>query len=248
LQVAEYRTVDLLRDRVTGIRHSGRTLSVELEASGVIECRRVVLANGVRDRLPQTPGFDEHYGKTIFTCPSCDGFESRGKRAGVVGRTDAIADFAVSLLDWAKSVVIVTDGPRYEGDESRRHALDRLGIELREIGVAEFLGTGELRGLRLDDDSIVDCDMAFVALGHEPHNELALALGCAISPEGSVLVGEDGQTSVPDVYAAGDLTPGPHLVQIAAAEGAVAGVACAKAFHGERTEPRSPDPAPELGS
>jgi thioredoxin reductase len=93
---------------------------------------RVVLATGVSDAFPEIDNFAEHYGASAFHCPTCDGFEARDRNVVAVGWSEAAAGFALLLLDWAKSVTLVTDGRRFEGDDARRAALGRHGIELIE--------------------------------------------------------------------------------------------------------------------
>ena len=137
-----------------------------------------MLASGVQDRLPEIEGFLEHYGESIFTCPSCGGFEAQGKRVGVIGWADEIADFAVSLLDWAHSVVIISDGHRFEGDPDRRETLMAHGVEMLEADGESFLGSrGDLQGMRLGDGSIAACEMAFFSLGHRPRTASRSASG-----------------------------------------------------------------------
>lgn len=90
--------------------------------------------------------------------------------------------------------------------------------------------------------------MVLFSLAHEPRVELARSLGCELDEEGYLAVNSKGLTSVPGVYAAGDLTPGLQLVAVASASGVVAGVACAHSFFGQQGAPTSPEPAPALES
>jgi pyruvate/2-oxoglutarate dehydrogenase complex dihydrolipoamide dehydrogenase (E3) component len=85
------------------------------------------------------------------------------------------------------------------------------------------------------------------SVAHQPRTALALALGCALTDEGYVAVNGKGLTSVPGVYACGDLTPQLQLTSVAAASGVVAGVACAHSFFGTTGAPTSPTPAPATG-
>jgi thioredoxin reductase len=103
---------------------------------------------------------------------------------------------------------------------------------------------GQVRSLTLDDGSAVSCEVVFWPMRHEQQSELPRQLGCAMS-DGCVVVDDEGATTVRNVFAAGDMTPGPHLVQLAAAEGTRAGIAAATSLRGERGSPLSPTPAPE---
>jgi thioredoxin reductase len=212
----------------------------------IVHALRVVLATGVRDLFPDIEGFEAFYGHSMFTCPSCDGYEAQGKAVGVVGEGDHIAAFALSLLDWASSVAVVVDA-----ETARQHGRDHARLVAEGVNVvigepAALIGTnGELRGLRLKDGRTIRCEKAFCTLRHVQHSDLPRRLGCAMSGDECVIVDDHCRTSMDHVYAAGDMTPGPHLVQVAAAKGATAGIAAALSLRGTAGSARSPRPAPD---
>jgi thioredoxin reductase len=201
--------------------------SVRVEGDDVI-ARRLVLATGVRDAFPDITGFLEHYGSSVFHCPTCDGYEAKDRPVVVVGWSENIVGFALTLLNWASTVTVVTDGRTFEGDEAARRRLNDEGVAIREDTAIAMRGErGELEGLELRSGELVECDLAFFSIAHHPVTDLAEALGCDLDEEGYVIADDKGMTTIKGVYAAGDLTPGLQLVQVAAAKGAVAGVACA---------------------
>ncbi|HWL36960.1 MAG TPA: NAD(P)/FAD-dependent oxidoreductase [Frankiaceae bacterium] len=210
------------------------------------EALRLVLATGVEDAFPQVEGFFDHYGASVFHCPSCDGYEARGRNVVVLGWSEHVAAFTVTLLDWAASVTLVTDGRRFPGDESQRETLASYGVRVFEDPAERFVGSrGSLTGVTLQGGEELPCEMAFFSVAHKPRNGLARMLGAETTPEGCVVVDDDQQTSVPGLYACGDLTPGMQLIQVAAAKGAVAGINAAQSLRGERGAPLSPEPAPD---
>src|SRR5215211_1946844 len=85
--------------------------------------RRLVLATGVRDQFPEVEGFFEHYGASVFHCPSCDGYEAKGRPVVAIGWSGQVAGFALELLGWASQVTVVTDGRQFEGDAEHRRML-----------------------------------------------------------------------------------------------------------------------------
>jgi thioredoxin reductase len=245
--LAQYPHVTLERDRVTALRgHEGR-FEAELAAAGrVVTASRVVLATGVRDEFPDLEGFEEHYGADVFHCPTCEGFDARERQVIVLGWGAHVPAFATGLLDWATSVTVVTDGPDHRIDDGQRRRLTELGIGFVEGRATALVGDrGALRCLRLADGTELPASMLFFSIGHHPTLELADGLGCARTEEGVLAVDEHGRTSVPGVYAAGDITPGMQLVAVAVGKGTVAGVAAALSLQGERTAPDAPDPAPD---
>lgn len=248
-QVAAYPTVELRSGRASSARRSDDGTFVVDSAAGPLQARRIVLATGVRDAFPEVERFFDHYGADVFHCPTCDGYEAQGCEVVAFGWSSDVAGFALTLLEWAASVTVVTDGSRFEGDETCRQALERHAVDVLEDDAVELLGArGDLRGVRLRGGAVLPCQLAFFSIAHHPRTDLAVEIGCALTEEGCVEVDREGLTTVAGVYAAGDVTPGMQLVQVAAAKGAVAGVACALSLQGEPPAPGAPAPGPDVAS
>ncbi len=246
--VDAYSCVERRRVEAVSLAGAEGSFVVGLSDGGKVEAKRVVLTTGVIDAVPDVEGFDEHYGASIFHCPSCDGFEAAGCDVVVLGWSAHVAGFALELLDWAASVKVVTDGRRFEGDEGHHRALANHGIELLEDDAVALVGRrGDLRQVQLRSGRRLDCQMAFFSLAHQPRTSLAEKMGCERTADGYLSVDEHGQTSVPGLYAAGDVTPGLQLLQVAAAKGATAGVGCAMSLRQEPPLPNGPRRAPDVG-
>ncbi len=193
--------------------------------------RRIVLATGTSDVFPDIPGFFEHYGSEVFHCPVCDGYEAKGKKVAVLGWNEQVRGFALELLTWARSVTVVAQGERLKGDDKVKADLARHGVVVCDEDAAELFGErGALAGVRLETGEILDCDYLFFSLPERPVNRLAGQLGCETDEDGHVTIDKDGRTSVDGVFAAGDLTPGEQLLQLAAAEGVLAAIACVESL------------------
>ncbi len=241
-EVLAYPTVQIRQRSVQEVRRREDGL---FEVDDDLLAHRLVLAVGVKDVLPAVEGFDEHYGASVFHCPSCDGYEARDKHVVALGWDPHLVGFAETLKNWAASVTVVTNGISFQGDQSCRTELASHEIDLLERNAVRFLGErGDLKGVELDGGEVLETSMVLFSLAHEPRVGLGLSLGCELDEEGYLAVNSKGLTSVPGVYAAGDVTPGLQLVSVAAASGVVAGVACAHSFFGEAGAPTSPDPAP----
>lgn len=233
-QLRRYAEAELCDGEAVGVAREAGGFVVEAEDGLRLRSRRLVLATGVVDRFPEVERFFEHYGASVFHCPTCDGYEARDARVVAFGWNDDVTGFALTLLGWASTVTIVTDGRRFEGDADCRRQLDEAGIPVLEDDATELLGVrGSLEGVRLRGAGVVPCELAFFSIAHEPRTALAEQLGCRLTEEGCIEVDHEAATSVPGVYAAGDITPGLQLVQVAAAKGATAGVACARSLRGE---------------
>jgi thioredoxin reductase len=232
----------------------GQVESVTRREDGLFEvdddllAHRLVLACGVKDAFPEVENFFEHYGASVFHCPACDGYEARDRHVVALGWDPHLVGFASTLKNWACSVTVVTNGRRFRGDDSCRTQLHDNGITLLELDAVRFVGErGDLRGVELADGRVLPASLAMFSVAHTPRTELAELLGCELDDDGYVAVDGQGQTSVPGVYAAGDLTPGLQLSMVAAASGVTAGVAAAQSMFGTAGAPTSPEPAPAVG-
>jgi thioredoxin reductase len=237
-----YPTADVRHARaVKAAPHGDGGFQVVTE-TGRFAARRLVLATGVRDQFPDVEGFFDHYGASVFHCPSCDGYEAKGRSVVAIGWSEQVVGFALELLGWASQVTVVTDGRRFEGDAEHRRMLERHGVAVREETALELIGTrGDLRAIRLAGGETVECQLGFFSIAHHPLTGLGEQLGCQCDAQGYLVVDANGATTVPGVYAAGDVTPGLQLVQVAAGSGAIAGVGCALSLE---NDPRTPPPLP----
>ena len=248
-QLAAYPTVESRSGKALGARREADGTFVVQTEAGDVPAKRVVLATGVVDQFPEVEGFFEHYGADVFHCPTCDGYEAQGCDVVAFGWSRDIAGFALTLLEWAGDVTVVTDGSRFEGDENCRRALERHSVDVLEDDAVAFIGRrGDLQGVRLKGGSVLTCQLAFFSIAHHPRTDLASQLGCRLTGEGCIEVDQEGLTSVDGVYAAGDVTPGMQLVQVATAKGTVAGVTCALSLQGQPPAPDAPEPGPDVAA
>lgn len=222
-----YPQVTQLSDRVASIVATGDGFQAQI-GDDEWSARAVVLATGVTDQFPQIENFFTHYGADVFHCPLCDGYETQGLRVAVIGWSDEATEFAIDLSGWVKEVTVLTDGHALKSEPRHREALGRRGIQVIEAEAKEFVGErGHLEGVRLSNGKTIPCERAFFAMPSSPNNALALALGCRVDDKGYVVVDDEQATNIEGVFAAGDLTPGTQLVQLAAASGTMAGLAAA---------------------
>jgi thioredoxin reductase len=187
--------------------------------------RRIVLATGVRDRTPDIARFDEFFGRSVHVCPHCDGYEWRDRPIAVITWNEASRDFTSKVSHWSRDVTLVTDGRAPAMSDDERGELAGRGIAVVTGTVAAFEGDdGRLSGLRMADRSIVRADAAFFSIGEEHRTELAVQLGCRLESSGSIETDAEGGTSVPGVWAAGDVTGDSQFVPVAVAQGVKAAI------------------------
>ena len=187
-----------------------------------LKARKLLLATGITDNLPEVEGFNELYGVSAFHCPYCDGWENRDKRIIAYARGPEIAEFALTLRAYTSDVILCTDGP-CELSQSERARLGRNSISLIEKSVARLEGEGgQLTRIVFNDGEALNRDTLFFHLGQKQRAQLAGRLGCKVSNEKGVQADDKSATEIPGLFIAGDATRDVQQVIVAAAEGAKA--------------------------
>jgi thioredoxin reductase len=224
-QLAPYDTVELRQGRVTSVRREGVGVGVPFAvrlADGVeVEARRVLLAVGVRDVLPEVDGFSALWGRGVLHCPYCHGWEVRDEPLALYASGSVAMDFAPLLLQWSPDLLLCTGGGG-ELTPADRATLIGLGVRIIDTPVQRLEGDGQLERIVFADGSVELRRALFLRPPQVMASDLPQQLGCEQTETGLIRVGADQQTSVPDVYAAGDAATPVQQIVVAAALGAQA--------------------------
>lgn len=219
--------VQLREARVESVQPLARGFQVVLQGSGAMNARRVLLATGMVDVLPDLPGYRELWGKSIFQCPFCHGWEVQGQAFGVLATQPPLLDFARFLTGWSSNITVFTER-RFDVPAEQREQLLQAGVQLEERRIRRLVpgsGGGARSGLldavELEDGARVAREVLFAAPPQQ-QSRLVQQLGLALDELGYVRVDAHQETSIPGIYAAGDLTTRMQGAVIAAAAGCTA--------------------------
>ena len=187
--------------------------------------RRLLIATGVVDNVPDIPGAQELYGSSIFHCPYCDGWEMRDQPLAVYGRGKNGAALALQLLTWTRDIVLCSNGPGgLRPTESDR--LVHSNIPMRQDRIVRFEGReGVLERVVFAGGDTLERRGVFLSTGQRQHSALAASLGCEFTHKGAVRTNRLEGTGIPGLWVAGDASHDVQMVIVAAAEGAKAGIA-----------------------
>ena len=183
--------------------------------------RRILLAIGVADQLPHIPGLAERWGKAVFHCPYCHGYEIDQGRIGIIGTGPMSIHQAELLTDWGDVTLLANEA--MELSPNARSALEHRGVTIDEVRIDKIEGHADVvmaDGRRLRFAGL------FTVSRTDPSGSLAEAIGCTLeeTPIGTqVRTDAENKTSVPGVFACGDLARAPHSVSLAVGSGAMAG-------------------------
>ena len=225
--------------RVIETRAVSDAFEVGTEAGERITARRIIVATGIRDVLPEIDGLAEQWGRGVVACPYCDGYEAAGRRIGVLLGSAAGIHKAHMLRSYSSDITVFTAlaDPMPESD---RRVLEQRGIRLEDQSVTNVVSEdGRLTGVTLADGTVVRIDALFAEPRPVPLDEPLQQLGAsrADTPFGTwPTVDEFGRTSIPGVWAVGNTASPAALVPIAMGSGATAALALNGEFVAEEVE------------
>lgn len=231
----EFRSTDVTDASYT----PGEGFTATLADGTQVRGRRMLLATGVRDKLPKIEGIEEFYGSGVHHCPYCDGWEHRDEHLVAYGRGKPGIGLGLSLRTWSDRVTVCTDGTRISRQEHELLAKHGIGVRTERVvrlegstsAVAVSAGASRRGGVRrlerviLASGAPVECGALFFNTGQYQRSGLPARLGCEFRPNGSVRTDRNQRTCVPGLYLAGDADKDVQFVVVAAGEGATAAVA-----------------------
>jgi thioredoxin reductase len=198
---------------------------VTLPSGEAMQARKLLLATGVVDNLPNIPGFRELYGRSVFHCPYCDGWELCDQPLAIYGWGARGVGLSLELTAWSRDLVLCTDGPgEIEPDDRAR--LERNGIAVREEQVTALEGSdGVLSRIAFAGAPPLERRALFFTTGQYQRSDLLERLGCEFNEKGTVRTGKYETTHLPGLFVAGDASRAVQWVVVAASEGAEAAFA-----------------------
>lgn len=214
-ELGEYPSVEFRHGTVTGGRRVDGGLLLEIGGGEEICARRVLLATGMEYDPPDIPGLPPLWGRSVFQCPFCHGWEMRDKRLASLAAGEEAVHSTLMLRGWTDDVVALTDGKSDLSDDDL-NVLRSAGVTVDDRRVVELIGeNGKLTSIAFADGTRMERDGLLVEAPLRQRSPLAEQLGatCTPSPLGqSIGVDEIHRTEAGDVFAAGDAcTEHPHV-------------------------------------
>jgi thioredoxin reductase len=217
-QLEQYPNVETREAHVEEVTGKQGDFSVRL-STGPVSARRLLLCTGMIDEIPPIDGMRELWGTSVFQCPYCHGWEVQDRRFGYLAGSVEMLEFPLLLRGWTRDVVLLTDGKITVPEEVAARLSDG-GIDIEQRPIQRLVGDGDhLTHIEFAGGDLEPYD---VLLARPPQRQVDLvrSLGLALDPKGFVRVDEmHRETSIPGIYAAGDLTSPGQGALFAAADG-----------------------------
>ena len=234
-EIKKYGVRMIRRKIINACKNEDGIFVVRDENNKVYHAKKLLIATGLWDNIPDIPGFKDLYGKAIFHCPYCDGWEVKDKALGVYARNKNGFELALQLRCWSDSVTLYTDG-RNRLKPAEVETLTANNVTIINYPIKQLEGKADkLKHIVFKNGEKSRCDALFIVNGYQQQCNLAETFGCEMSKKGVVVTNRFGQTNIESLYVAGDASRDVQFVVVAAAEGAKAGVIINKELQKELT-------------
>lgn len=223
-EVGGYPTVTLTDGIVVEVESRKAGFELKFEDGNSLSAKKVLFATGIRDLLPNIPGFEQTWGISMLHCPYCHGYEVMGRKTALIGNGELGFIMAMVLSQWNKDITVLTNG-KAEFDAEQLARLERNHIPICEKKIKHIAHIhGKMEAIHFEDGSEMNLSIAYAKIPFEQHSALPGKLGCKMSDDGHIVVDDDHRTSVHGIYAAGDCTTNGRSISLAMAAGTVAGM------------------------
>ncbi|TDQ06328.1 NAD(P)/FAD-dependent oxidoreductase [Pedobacter metabolipauper] len=222
-QLSAYPTVEYRNGLVTTINGKNSQFEVSLSSGENVQAKKLLFATGIKDVMPDIPGFAESWGISVIHCPYCHGYEYREQPTGILINGDMAFEFGRLINHWAGELSIFTNGKSTISAEHRSElAALNIIVNEKEIKTIDH-SNGSIKQLMFKDGSAASIDAMYARLPFEQHCQIPKELGCALDENGYIQVDDFQKTTVPGIYAAGDNTTPFRAVAMAVSAGSRSG-------------------------
>ena len=186
-----------------------------------VRCKYVIMATGIEDIKPNMKNFVKFDGNGAWHCPHCDGFQSIDKKLIIISSGDKSINYAKEFLGWTKDIIVfIIDNYKLASEELDEAKKLDIRVVQNDIPIKILSNKkGSPTGILCKSGKSYPETVIFYYLGYKVRNQIARQLGCEIDDEGFVKVNNMQQTTIPNVYAVGDIATDRHYVVLAAASG-----------------------------
>jgi thioredoxin reductase len=217
--------VNWLHEEVSNARFVENGFALTTAAGKELQCKKLLLATGLADYLPEVKGVEQYYGKGVHHCPYCDGWGVRDQPLVAYGLGKVAVGLSLALKTWSQDVSLCTDGT-HKLPKADREKLARNGIKVFTQKINRLEGNGEqLEFIIFDDRVTIPCSGMFFSMGTYQQSFLLQDLGCVLTHRGVAKTSNKQKTNVTGLFVAGDAARDMQQVIVAAAEGTKAAIA-----------------------
>ena len=222
-QVKEYPTIQFHNGRAATGTKADNGFDITTESGETFTGRKLIVAAGIKDQIPDIPGFAESWGISVIHCPYCHGYEYRSRVTGILANGEAASHYASLIRNLTDNLVILTNGAS-DFTPEQTEQIARHNIKVIETDVAELEhDQGQLKNVVLNNGERIKLDAMYASLPFVQSTDIPESLGCELTEHGYIEVEHGQKTTVHGVFACGDSATMVRSVANAVASGNFAG-------------------------
>ncbi len=223
-ELEKYPDVQIEKQRVVQVHKEDGLFHLETADGELFKAKRIILALGFKEILPDVKRVEEFYGKSLFSCPFCDGWEMRDKALAVISDNPLAMHMVQVASNWTDDLIFCTNGRQLQPEE--KSLLESRGIRVYEEKVRTLNGeNGKLAEILFEEGKAISREGGFITPEWVQASDIAISLGCKLNDRGGVENDFMKRTNIDGVYACGDVSmAGASQLILAAAEGSMAAI------------------------
>jgi thioredoxin reductase len=222
-QLANYNTIQFKKDLAIRAVKTANGFMVETQTGEVFRTKKLIFATGLKDQMPDIPGFAECWGISVIHCPYCHGYEVRHQKTGIIANGEAAFHYAQLINNWTKDLTIFTNGPSTL-NEAQRAKLQEHQINVIEATIEKLVQKdGKMEKVVFTDGSIIPLRAIYSRPAYVQHSDIPQALGCELTDQGLIKTDNLQKTTISGVFACGDNSNPMRSVAASVATGSATG-------------------------
>ncbi len=222
-QVSEYETVHFHKGKAIDAKKSENSFEITTEKGEKFHSKKLIIATGIVDEIPDIKGFKESWGISLIHCPYCHGYEYKGKKTGIIANGDKAVHISSLVKNLTEDVTILTQGKANFTDE-QLEKLKRNNIQIIESEISELKhDNGIVESIIFSDQTEIKFEAVYGAFPFHQHSDIPKNLGCEFTEFGHIKTDQFQKTNIPGIFVCGDNSSMMRSVSNAVMTGNVAG-------------------------
>ncbi|SUX48578.1 NAD(P)/FAD-dependent oxidoreductase [Chryseobacterium indoltheticum] len=222
-QVSEYETVHFHKGKAIDAKKSENSFEITTEKGEKFHSKKLIIATGLVDKVPDIKGFKESWGISLIHCPYCHGYEYKGKKTGIIANGDKAVHISSLVKNLTEDVTILTQG-KSNFTEEQMEKLKRNNIQIIEHEISELKhDNGIVESIIFSDQTEMKFEAVYGAFPFHQHSDIPKNLGCEFTEFGHIKTDQFQKTNIPGVFVCGDNSSMMRSVSNAVMTGNVAG-------------------------
>lgn len=222
-QVEKYDTIKFYDGKAVSAQKTDFGFEITNENGEKLDSKKLIVATGIRDEVPNIKGFKESWGISLIHCPYCHGYEYKGKKTGIIANGDKAVHISSLVKNLTEDVTIFTRGKANFTSE-QLEKLKNNQIEIIETEISELKNeNGYVKSLVFDYGKEIDFEVVYGAFPFTQHSDIAESLGCEMTEMGHIKIDQFQKTNVVGLFACGDNSSAMRSVANAVYTGNAAG-------------------------